>query len=107
MHNTMLARPTIANGLAVPKPIGESLMLRVLVGSKGTAVGITEEEIIIDLRELGKLEGLFVAPEGVAIWMAARKLLATGYILPKEQVLLLNMGSGEKHMENIESKYKS
>lgn len=59
--------------------------------------------MILGLQELGKREGLFVAPEGAALWIAARKLLASsGYILPEEQVLLLNTGSGQKYMDNIE-----
>lgn len=102
-----VGRPTIANGLAVPRPIGEPLMLQVLSESKGTAIGVSEEEMIMGLQELGRLEGLFVAPEGAALWMAARKLLTTGYILPEEQVLLLNTGSGQKYMENIENRYKA
>lgn len=101
-----VGKPTIANGLAVPRPIGEPLMLKVLSESKGTALGITEEEMIQGLQELGKLEGLFVAPEGAALMVAARKLLSTGYINPEEQVLLLNTGSGQKYMDNIEGKYK-
>jgi threonine synthase len=94
-------KPTLANGLAVPRPIGEPLMLQVLKESKGTALSITEEEMIEGIREIGKLEGIFVAPEGAAVWMAARKLLQSGWLQADEQVLLLNTGSGNKYMENI------
>ena len=101
-----IGKPTIANGLAVPRPIGEQLMLKVLSESKGTAIGIMDEEMIVGLQELGRSEGLFVAPEGAALWMGCRKLLANGYIQPEEQILLLNTGSGQKYIENIEHKYK-
>ncbi|MFD3003857.1 threonine synthase [Pontibacter toksunensis] len=100
-----VGRPTIANGLAVPRPLGEQLMLKTLSESGGTAISVTEEEMVLGMQELGRSEGLFVAPEGAALWMAARKLLATGSILPQEQVLLLNTGSGQKYMENVEGKY--
>ena len=100
-----VGKPTLANGLAVPRPIGEPLMLQVLAESKGTAASVTEEEMIQGLQELGRYEGLFVAPEGAALLMAARKLLASGYIQPEEQVMLLNTGSGQKYMENIENMY--
>ncbi len=101
-----VGKPTIANGLAVPRPIGEQLMLKVLAESNGTAVSVTEEEMVLGLQELGKKEGLFVAPEGAAVWMAFRQLLTAGSILPEEQVLLLNTGSGQKYMENIENRYR-
>lgn len=101
-----VGKPTIANGLAVPRPIGEQLMLKTLSQSEGTAISITEEEMVLGMQELGKSEGLFVAPEGAALWIAARKMLASGYIHPQEQVLLLNTGSGQKYMDNVEGKYK-
>jgi threonine synthase len=97
-----VGKPTIANGLAVPRPIGEPLMLQTLQESGGSAISITDEEMISGLRELGAREGLFVAPEGAAVWMAARKLLDTGCIAADEQILLLNTGSGQKYMENLD-----
>ncbi|GGG52671.1 threonine synthase [Hymenobacter glacieicola] len=96
-----MGKPTIANGLAVPRPLGEPLMLDVLDESDGLALAITDEQMLEGLRELGKEEGLFVAPEGAAVWMAARHLLRTGWIRPEEQVLLLNTGSAQKYLENI------
>jgi threonine synthase len=98
-------KPTIANGLAVPRPIGEPLMLQVLAESEGTAIGISEADMVLGLQELGRSEGLFVAPEGAALWMACRHLLSSGFIQAEEQVLLLNTGSGQKYLENLENKY--
>ncbi|MEJ7659956.1 MAG: hypothetical protein WKG07_10195 [Hymenobacter sp.] len=46
-------------------------------------------------------EGLFVAPEGAAVWMAARQLLATGWLRADERILLLNTGNGQKYMSNV------
>ncbi|MFD2787057.1 threonine synthase [Hymenobacter rubripertinctus] len=101
-----VGRSSIANGLAVPHPLGEQMMLRVLHESNGTALSITDEEMLEGMRELGRHEGLFVAPEGGAVWMAARKLLASGWISPDEQILLLNTGSGQKYMDNVEGRFK-
>ncbi|MCJ8164535.1 threonine synthase [Pontibacter sp. E15-1] len=100
-----IGQSTIANGLAVPRPIGEQLMLQVLFESGGTAVSVSEEEMVRGMQELSRSEGLFVAPEGAALWMACRNLLDSGLIQPEEQVLLLNTGSGQKYMENVEGKY--
>ncbi|RZK19761.1 MAG: threonine synthase [Hymenobacter sp.] len=94
-------RPTLANGLAVPRPLGEPLMLHVLRESRGTVVSVSEEAMLEGMRELGQQEGLFVAPEGAAVWMAARQLLATGWLRADERILLLNTGSGQKYMSNV------
>ncbi len=94
-------RATLANGLAVPHPLGEALMLRVLRESSGTVVSVSEEGMLAGMRDLGQLEGLFVAPEGGAVWTAARLLLATGEIQPHERILLLNTGNGQKYMDNV------
>jgi threonine synthase len=96
-----IGKPTIANGLAVPRPIGENMMLQVLRASNGTAVSITEDQMLEGLKELGSKEGLFVAPEGAAIWMATRKLLQEGVLKPDQKILLLNTGSGQKYLENL------
>ncbi|RSK37252.1 threonine synthase [Hymenobacter metallilatus] len=98
-------RPTIANGLAVPRPLGEALMLQVLAESGGTALAISDEDMLVGMRELARLEGLFVAPEGAAVWMATRHLLATGWLQPHEEVLLLNTGSAQKYLDNVLGRY--
>ncbi|QHL86416.1 threonine synthase [Nibribacter ruber] len=97
--------PTLANGLAVPRPLGEPLMLEVLEQSEGTVMAITEDEMVEGVRELAQKEGIFVAPEGAATWMAARKLLTQGWLQSHEQVLLLNTGNGQKYMENMEGRW--
>ena len=94
-------RATLANGLAVPHPLGENLMLRVLRESHGTVVSVSEEGMLAGMRDLGQYEGLFVAPEGGAVWMAARQLVASGWINPNEKILLLNTGNGQKYLDNV------
>jgi threonine synthase len=96
-----VGRPTLANGLAVPRPLGEQMMLSVLQESNGTVVAISEEDMLTGMRELGQQEGLFVAPEGAAVWMAARHLLTTGWLRADERILLLNTGNGQKYMSNV------
>ena len=94
-------RATLANGLAVPHPLGESMMLRVLQESHGTVVAVSEEDMLTGMRDLGQQEGMFVAPEGGAVWMAARQLLDAGWLHRDEKILLLNTGNGQKYMENV------
>jgi threonine synthase len=92
---------TVANGLRVPKPYADSLILRVIKESKGTAISIGDEAIIGAVKEIAREEGLLVSPEGGAIYQAAKQLLQTGWIQPEEKVVLVNTGSGYKYLENL------
>ncbi|PYU44228.1 MAG: threonine synthase [Acidobacteria bacterium] len=90
---------TIASGLRVPGPLGDVLILNMLRQTKGTALTVTDEEMLQAGRELAALEGVFAAPEGAATVMATRKLAASGWIQPEETVVLFNTGTGYKYTE--------
>ncbi|HEV8188778.1 MAG TPA: threonine synthase [Pyrinomonadaceae bacterium] len=92
---------TTASGLRVPKAIGDFLILDALRASGGTAVSVTDEELIAATREIGAAEGIFCAPEGAACLPALRKLMETGEVRPGERVVLFNTGSGVKYMESF------
>ena len=53
------------------------------------------------LIELSRYEGLFISPEGAAVWQACKILLESKWIYPNEKVLLLNTGSAYKYAENL------
>ncbi|WP_374948484.1 threonine synthase [Mucilaginibacter sp.] len=93
---------TIANGLRVPKPYADKIILKVLRESKGTALTISDNEMQHALKEIARSEGMLIAPEGAALWQAYKKLKATGWISAGEQILMINTGSGYKYLENIE-----
>src|SRR5216684_2462706 len=57
---------TVASGLRVPKPLGDFLILEAVRESGGTAIAVTDEELIDAGIALASEEGLFVAPEGAA-----------------------------------------
>jgi threonine synthase len=90
---------TIASGLRVPGPLGDLLILGMLRQTKGTALTVTDEEMLHACRELASLEGIFAAPEGAATVIAARKLAASGWIAPQESAVLFNTGTGYKYTE--------
>ncbi|MDF7820715.1 threonine synthase [Runella sp. MFBS21] len=100
-----VGKPTLANGLAVPRPLGEPLMLQTLTESNGTAVAVSEDELVDGVGEIGKYEGMFVAPEGGAIWAAYKKLKQQAWLKSDDQVLLLNTGSGQKYLDNLKGKW--
>ncbi|PYU04252.1 MAG: threonine synthase [Acidobacteria bacterium] len=90
---------TIASGLRVPGPLGDFLMLRMLRQTRGTAVSVTDEEMLHAGRDLAAAEGIFAAPEGAATIAAGRKIAASGWIRREEAVVLFNTGSGYKYSE--------
>src|SRR5437016_3234066 len=90
---------TIASGLRVPGPLGDVLILNMLRQTKGTALTVTDEEMLQAGRELAALEGVFAAPEGAATVIATRKLAASGWLQPEETVVLFNTGTGYKYTE--------
>jgi threonine synthase len=92
---------TTASGLRVPKAIGDFLILDALRASNGTAISVTDEELIAATREIGSVEGIFCAPEGAACLPALKKLLESGEIHKHECVVLFNTGSGVKYMESF------
>jgi len=90
---------TTASGLRVPKAIGDFLILDALRQSGGTAVAVTDEELIEAVREIGSTEGIFCAPEGAACLPALRQLIDMGEVSSTDSVVLFNTGSGVKYME--------
>ena len=92
---------TTAAGLRVPRAIGDFMILDALRASGGTAVAVTDKELIDATREIGAAEGIFCAPEGAACLPALRKLMANDSVKPDERVVLFNTGSGVKYVESF------
>ena len=90
---------TVASGLRVPKAIGDFLILDAIRASGGTAVAVADSELVAAVKEIGAAEGIFTAPEGAACLPALRKLIANGFIIGGEKVVIFNTGSGVKYLE--------
>lgn len=90
---------TVASGLRVPKAIGDFLILDALRASNGTAVAVSDAELVAAVAEIGAAEGIFAAPEGAACLPALRKLMADGFINKGDSVVIFNTGSGIKYLE--------
>ncbi len=93
---------TVASGLRVPKAIGDFLILDAIRASEGTAVAVTDEELVAAVKEIGALTGIFTAPEGAACLPALRKLIEDGFIEGGETVVIFNTGAGVKYLECFE-----
>ena len=89
---------TYASGLRVPKPFADYLILRYVRESGGSAVAVPDDAMREACEELGAAEGLFAAPEGGAVWAAAKRLAASGGLDPRSRIVLFNTGSGFKYL---------
>ncbi len=94
---------TLASGLRVPKPYGDYLILSILKKSHGTALAVTDEEILAATRHWARNEGIFAAPEGGAALAAYRKLRANGFFKPEDTVVLFNTGTGLKYLDVLDA----
>ena len=92
---------TTASGLRVPKAIGDFMIIDALRASGGTALAVTDEELIEATKEIGAAEGIFCAPEGAACLPALRKLMTDGIVKSNDRVVLFNTGSGVKYVESF------
>lgn len=90
---------TVAQGIRVPKALGDFLVLEAVRATGGTCVAVSDEETLWGLRQISQKEGLFICPEGAALVGAVRALRQAGWIQPAERVVLLNTGAGIKYPE--------
>ena len=90
---------TAALGLRVPGPFADRLILRALRESGGTAVAVSEEDLLDGMSALAAEEGLFACPEGGATVAALRALRASGEVGAEDRVVIFNTGSGLKYLE--------
>jgi len=91
-------KATFANGLAVPNPFAEKLILQTLCESRGTAIAVSDPEIQAAMKEISSAEGILISPEGAALLPALLQLIEQGVIDSDEKILLLNTGSGYKYL---------
>lgn len=93
---------TRASGLRVPRAIGDFLILDAVRASGGRALAVSDEVMIGTTRLVGRLEGIFVAPEGAACAAALLQLRADGAIGAEDTVVVFNTGAGLKYLECYE-----
>lgn len=98
---------TAADGLRVPRAIGDFLILRAVRASGGTAVAVTDAEMVDGMLEIGRLQGISAAPEGGAALAAIRKLVAADRIARDDTVVLFNTGGALKYLDLLPKKAPS
>ena len=92
---------TVASGLRVPQAVADFLMLRALRQSHGTALSVSDDEMLAEIPRVGRAEGIFFCPEGAACVAALRRLIPQGWVKPSDEVLIFNTASGLKYLDVI------
>ena len=93
---------TIADGLRVPRAIGDFLMLRALRESGGTAVAVPDHAMVEGMKEIGHAEGISAAPEGGAALAAVKRLINDRLIRRDDVVVLFNTGGALKYLDVLD-----
>jgi threonine synthase len=92
---------TVAFGITVPKALGDFLVLDAVRKTEGTAISVTDEELLAAQGALARSEGAFICPEGAACFAAVGQLRESGWLRGGEDVVVLNTGAGLKYPETV------
>lgn len=93
-------RPTIAEGIAVSRPVRVREVIDALRASGGRTLAVTEVEIATALRALLR-KGLFVEPTSAAAAAGLTRAQREGDISPSDTTILVLSGSGLKAAAEI------
>ena len=92
---------TQAFGLTVPAPLGGFLVLEAVRATGGTAIAVTDAQLLAGLRQAARAEGTWVCPETGACIAAVGQLRAAGWLAESDEVVVLNTGAGLKYPQTV------
>jgi threonine synthase len=92
---------TAAFGINVPKPLGDFLILRAVRETSGTALAVDDSDLLADVALAGRLEGVFMCPEGGATITAVRTLRERQWLDADDTVVVLNTGTGLIYPDSV------
>jgi threonine synthase len=100
--NVRPVRPnTIAKSLAIGNPADGYYALKTLAHSGGSAVGVSDNEVVEGIKLLAETEGIFAETAGGVVIAGLRRLVAQGRIEPDELVVVFITGAGLKTQEAV------
>jgi len=89
---------SIAGGIRVPAVFADRPILRLLRASQGTAISVSDEEMILYQKKLAREDGILASYESAATAAALAKLVAQKWITPDEKVVIFSTASGLKYL---------
>ena len=108
--NEKFAKPfenpqTLAAGMRVPMAVGDFIIFDILKKSGGTALRISDDEMLEGVSLLASQEGIFAAPEGGAVVSATIKLKEKNIIKNSDKVVMVNTGSAYKYLNAMQKRF--
>ncbi len=94
---------TAASAIRIGKPVNWQKALKAIRESNGTAVMVSDEEIIQAQRTLARREGIIVEPASAASYAGYLRMLEEGLIDRGDTVVLVLTGHGLKDPASLES----
>ena len=98
---------TIADSISVGIPRNPVKAIKAVEKSKGAWIAITDEQILLSMKQLGSSEGIFGEPAGVAALAGAKKAIEQGLIKKSETVTVIMTGNGLKDPMNAQKAVKA
>jgi threonine synthase len=92
---------TIATGLADPYTWDGDACITALKATDGTAIAVSDQDILEAAKLIANLEGIFAEPSGVASLAGLIKLIQTGEITRNDIVCCEITGSGFKDLKSL------
>lgn len=90
---------TLASGLRVPSVFADYILLDIIQQTKGTAMAVSDSDMMTDMGILGSSEGIFACPEGAATLTGLKALIQQNFFSGDENIILMNTASGLKYLE--------
>lgn len=87
---------TICSAVGIGRPLDDLKALAALRDSGGTAIAVSEAEVIAAQKKLGEREAIFVEPSGALPLAAIAKLQKQKIIKKQDTVVLIATGTGLK-----------
>lgn len=95
---------TLADSIRVGKPRNWRKAVKALTESGGTALKVSDEEIVAAIELLGRHTGVFAEPAGSTAFAGLVRAAREGIIKREERVVFLVTGSGLKDPESMKSR---
>ncbi len=97
---TPVAKPeTVASAIRIGNPANWRKVLRAIYDSKGTALKVSDDEIVEAQGELARYEGLFVEPASASSLAGLKRMVGEGHLAGDEAIVLVTTGHGLKDPE--------